>query len=349
MMNLRKKAILAILAGGVLLAAACSKPAEDTAAQAPPPEEKKTVEAFGRVEINEIKNISLDFSPLIEAVQVKEGQRIKRGDPLLTFDAGDYQTELVRKQHELNSARLEVRKLENMILEEQLENNSDPDVRKLMSGLDYAEAIYRTALKDQETQEALYKAGALSQHAYDEFVKTADAKRKEAEDIRYSLDVLLHDKKLGNKELNDSIVIGQEKAAAIESEIKALKEKLKRSYIEKNVIVADVDNGIVSEIGCKAGDVVASGTKILSLMNLDTMVVKANVAEEFIKDVKPGARVDIIPLADKGKQYAGKVASLAGQAIVENGETVVPVEISIENKDAFLLPNFNVDVKIYME
>jgi hypothetical protein len=55
-------------------------------------------------------------------------------------------------------------------------------------------------------------------------------------------------------------------------------------------------------------------------MNPDTLVIKANVAEEFIKDVKQGAKVEIIP-----------------------------VEISIDNKDSFLLPNFNVDIKIYME
>lgn len=34
-------------------------------------------------------------------------------------------------------------------------------------------------------------------------------------------------------------------------------------------------------------------------------------------------------------------------AIKENGETVVPIEISVDNKDSFLRPNFNVDVKIY--
>jgi hypothetical protein len=36
-------------------------------------------------------------------------------------------------------------------------------------------------------------------------------------------------------------------------------------------------------------------------------------------------------------------------AVKDNGETVVPVEISIDDQNDFLLPNFNVDVKIYID
>ncbi len=349
MMTIRKKAILAILAGSLLLSVGCSKPAESTSAEATPtPEQKKTVEAFGKVEINEIRNINLDFEPVVEAVHVKEGQRVKQGDILITLNMKDYQSELTKKQHELNTARLEVQKLQNKLLEEQLENNSDPDIKKLVSDLSYADSLYQKGLKDQEAQETLYQSGSLSKHDYDTFVKSVDAAKKAVDDIRYSLDIALHEKKLGNKELNDSIAIAKERTATIESEIRVLKNMTEKSYIKGNTLAADMD-GIVYDIGYKVGDRIGSGDKVLSLMNLDTMVVKANVAEEFIKDVKLGAAVEIIPLADKGKAYKGKVLSLAGQAMVENGETVVPVEITIDQKDAFLLPNFNVDVKIDME
>ena len=143
--------------------------------------------------------------------------------------------------------------------------------------------------------------------------------------------------------------IQREKAATIESEIRQMKDKISRSYISENNIVCTMENGIVYELGYKAGDTISSEKKMLSLMDLDTIVVKANVAEEFIKDVKLGALVAIIPVADKSKQYNGKVTTIAKNAVVQNGETVIPVEVSIDNKDSFLLPNFNVDVEIYMQ
>jgi multidrug resistance efflux pump len=180
-------------------------------------------------------------------------------------------------------------------------------------------------------------------------MKGIDSKRKNAEDIKYSLDILMHEKKLGNKELSDSIAIQNEKAATVQSEISQMKDKLGRSYITGNNIVSDLENGIVYEIGYKPGDLVSPAKKVLSIMNLDTMVVKADVAEEFIKDVKLGANVEILPVADTAKKYKGKVMNISSKAVVKNGETVVPVEMSIENKDSFLSPNFNVDVEINIE
>ena len=82
-------------------------------------------------------------------------------------------------------------------------------------------------------------------------------------------------------------------------------------------------------------------------MDLDTLIIEANVSEEFIKDIKIGSKVDIILLADSSKEYKGTVSKISNMAIKENGETVVPIEISVDNKDNFLRPNFNVDVKIY--
>jgi multidrug resistance efflux pump len=128
-----------------------------------------------------------------------------------------------------------------------------------------------------------------------------------------------------------------------------MKERINKDYISGNDIVCDMNNGIVYELGYKAGDTINSDLKILAVMNMDALVVKADVAEEFIKDVRLGARVEIIPVADKSKQYTGKIITMAKKATVKNGETVIPVEMSIDNKDSFLLPDFNVDVKIFTE
>jgi HlyD family secretion protein len=137
--------------------------------------------------------------------------------------------------------------------------------------------------------------------------------------------------------------IRSERAASIENDIKLLKDKLNKDYISGNNIICPVENGIVSELGYKAGDGISSEKKLLSLMDADSLVVKANVPEEFIKDVKLGAK------ADKNRKYAGKVAAISQKAQLQNGETVIPVEITIDNNDSFLLPDFNVDISIYIE
>lgn len=332
---MRRKLLAILMIGTVLLAAACAKPAKDAAAEAAPtPEPKKTVEAFGIIEANDIENISLDIEAAVEKVSVKEGQQVKKGDILLSLNIKSYLEQIKNKQHELSIIRLEAEKLKV--------EGSNPDVEKLANDLNFANEQLQNATKELEAQEKLYKSGAISKYEYDDFIKAVDTKTKNAEDIKYSLDSVMRSNGLGS-------AIQNEKAAAIESEIRQLKEKISKSYISESNIVCAMDNGIVYELGYKTGDVISSEKKVLSLLNLDTIVVKANVAEEFIKDVKPGAKVEIIPVADKSKQYNGKVTAIAKKALIQNGETVIPVEISIDNKDSFLLPNFNVDVKIYMQ
>lgn len=330
-----RKRLLILMIGIVLLAAACSKPSKETAVEAAPtPEPVKTVEAFGIVEANDALNINLDIQAEVEGLQVKEGQLVKKGDVILTLNMKSYMEEIRNKQHELSIIRLEVEKLAS--------ESSNPDIQKLSNDLKFADEQLQKAAAELESQEKLYKSGAISKYEYDGYVKAFEAKSKSAEDIKYSLDSVMRNNGLDS-------AIQNEKAATIESEIRQLKEKLNKSYISESNIICPMDNGIVYELGYKAGDTINNEKKVLSLMNLDTLVVKANVAEEFIKDVKLGAKVEIIPVADKNKQYVGKVTAIAKKAQVQNGETVIPVEISIDNKDSFLLPNFNVDVKIYME
>ena len=332
---MRKSLLVILMIGAVIMYTGCSKSEANVEAEAAPvSEQEKTVEAFGIIEALEIENISLDIGAEVERVSVKEGQQVKKGDVLLSLNMKDYMESIKSKQHELSIIRLEAQNLDI--------DSTNPDIEKLGNDLSFANEQLQKASEELEAQDILYKVGAISQYEYDEFVKAIDAKRKTAEDIKYELDSIMSSNDLG-------LAIQNEKASAMESEIRQMKEKLNKNYISGSNIVCAMDNGIVYELGYKAGDAVSSEKKILSLMNMDTLVVKANVAEEFIKDVKLDAKAEIIPVADKSSQYDGKVTNIARKAVIQNGETVIPVEILIDNKDSFLLPNFNVDVKIYME
>lgn len=137
------------------------------------------------------------------------------------------------------------------------------------------------------------------------------------------------------------------KIAAEQAEVDALNSLLSKSYLSGNNIVSDMDNAVVTDIGYKKGDVVSAQQKILSLQDLSSLYINAKVGEEFIKDVQVGKTVTIIPTSNSSAKYTGKVVSISSAAVTEqNGETNIPVEISIDNSDGKLLPNYNVDVQI---
>lgn len=347
MNKIKKLAIITLVLSMVLSTAACGKPAEQEAVPvAAAPEKQNIVEAFGVIKAADIHNINLGFTAAVAEVAVREGQKVHKDEVLMTLDIKDYMTQINAKQHDLNALKLEIKKLQNKMIELDASKSKDPDVLKLTNDMKYAEKSYQSALKEQGNKEALYQTGAISKYELDEYAKVVETHKKTIDDLNYNLDITMHSKQIGNKELLDSIGIQQERAAAIEREIAAMKEKLSQSYIKGEQIVADIENGVVFDLSYVSGDIVNPAQKALSILNLDDMVVRANVSEEFIKDVKSGAMVKIIPIADKTKEYTGTVKMIASRAEVQNGETVVPIEITIDNNDGFLLPEYNVDVEI---
>lgn len=353
---MKKVFVIGILCLFVFAAAGCGKKAETATAQSTTAkvEEKQDVEAFGTIKAMDIRNINIDFAAVVSKVNVIEGQRVKSGDVLLSINTQNYQNQIRNKEIELNTLQIEISGLNRdcRVKQDSLDQNSDPDIRKYINDRQYAQDQYDKALKDLAVKEELYKSGAVSGSEVDEFKKTVSEKKKAIDDAEMGLDSARWKIQRELEQLKTSIDQKSSQASSLELDIKSMKDKLNKNCIKGNDIVADVPNGVVSEVACVQGDIVVAteeGKKILSVINTDSMVVEADVAEEFIKDVKVGAEVTINPQADKSRSYKGKVISIAEKASQKNNETVVPVRISIENIDSFLLPEFNVDVKINIE
>ncbi|MCX7843640.1 MAG: efflux RND transporter periplasmic adaptor subunit [Clostridia bacterium] len=334
-----KKTILAAIVTVSLAVAftGCSgkKEADVNASAAPTQKVRQAVEAFGVVRSKVIKNINPGFTASIEKVHVREGQKVKRGDVLVTLDMAEYNAQLSAKELELKALNSEISVLVSS------KKGSAPETAKLHNDLKTAQELYSNALKELSDKKALLESGSISQYDYDQFKKSVDAKKKAVDDLKFS--IASH-----NNSNQVSLDLKMSRASQLESDIALMKEKLGKSYMKDNSIVADVNNGVVFDLFYNEGDKIGPDRKVLSLMDLDTLIIEADVSEEFIKDVKIGADVTIIPLADKSKSFKGKVARIADKAVQKNGETNVIVEISIDDKNDFLMPNFNVDVKIQM-
>lgn len=136
------------------------------------------------------------------------------------------------------------------------------------------------------------------------------------------------------------------KISALQAELNALKAKVSKSYINGNNIICDIDNAVISDLGYREGDIIGAQQKILSLLDLSSLYIVVNIDEEFIKDVQEGKSVTIIAKYDPTIKVNGKVSRVSSQAVKQNGETVIPVEITIDNGSDKLLPNYNVDVEI---
>lgn len=138
----------------------------------------------------------------------------------------------------------------------------------------------------------------------------------------------------------------QAKIEAEQATLNAIKAKLNKAYLKDGSVISDLDNAVATDITYRVGDLASSAKSIVTLQDLNSLYIQANVSEEFIKDVAVGKTVQITPTSNSSAKFTGKVTSISSTAVTQNGDTSIPVNISIDKNDGTLLPNYNVDVEI---
>ena len=109
-------------------------------------------------------------------------------------------------------------------------------------------------------------------------------------------------------------------------------------------------DGKVTEIPVDENSLVVDNTIMVKIANLNNLIVNANIEEYDAPQVKLGQTVTMTSDGLDGKTYTGKVTKIstsASDTSTNSGtETVVPIEISVDNPDGVLKPGFNLDLEI---
>lgn len=344
---MRKRLFLGLTISILLLVSGCGQESVDnpvvsdeTTEQVEPIE--KTVQTFGTVQTKETKGIMLDLPANIEKIHVQEGDKVRKGDILITLSLKEIEGQTKEKEEALKISKLE---LEKMIAQK----NDNTEILQAENNLQNLQNDYNELEKELNNKAEFLEEGVISQKEYDEFKSTLDNKEKELENNKLSLEDLKLNFEVKKEIEVIDMEISKQNVAAQQRALEILNEKIKESGIEGNKIICDVENGVVNKIYSAIGDRLNPEKQIMSILDMDTLVVEANVVEDFMKDVTLGNKAIIVPLADTSKEYEGKITRISNMAIEENGETVIPVEIEVEGADEFLLPNFNVNIKIIVD
>jgi len=279
-------------------------------------------------------------------------------------------------KNSLSIVKKELIKLENEYAEKKglFTEKTDPDVRKLFNDIKVNGQELENAVAEFENMKELLKANAVTETEVIEYKILVEQKKAGLKDSELSLEKIMLQKsreltqldleinqkkadlnqltiKLENIRTPEiiSMEIKEKEVVHLENDVKDIKNKLERPFLQNNTIVCPVSIGVIEEIHCTEGDYKNSHSLIMKIVDLDSLVVEANVPEEFLKEVRLAGRAEIVPLADPEKKYSGEVMKIAGIAVRKDAETVVPVILSIRNNDGFLLPYFNVDVRLFKE
>ena len=343
-----------------------------------------TVEAWGSVSAETIKELHLDFNATVTDVYVKEGQEVKAGDKLLSIDYEDYKTSIAQKEKELNldqnslegqikssgsnSERISSLRTQISDINSRLSNGTDSEIVVLEASLTTAKTNLATTQKDLEVQKELVAAGTATQKTVDDLENKIVDLKNEIGTIEKKITNTKKDREIEVKKLKSEVATLQadmsetqknnqttKNASTIKQEIfdlevAQMKNKYLKDFIKGNDVILDIPRGIIKSVKVVEGSKIGGEANcLLEIIDEDSLVVKANVSEEFIKDVKIGADVNIIPYADREAVIKGKVKEIQNMAIDHNGETVIPIIVEATEDSPYLKYGYSVDIEVYTE
>lgn len=298
--------------------------------------QKISVESFGTAQITRSISLVLPYSAILSTLQASNGQRFALGQELATLDIRDMQLDLENRKSQLATLEAEIARITDAA------GGKSADAGRLRSELNSAESLYQKALSDLAEKELQYKNGLITAKELDAQKQEVAMRKKAVNDARYMLSA--------NLDSQDAMLAPKIAAAAeLAAGIALTESRMKSAAFQGDTIVCPIKNGLVSECQARVGDQLALGSRLMILDDLDSLVMVADVPEEFIKSVKIGQKAVVVPIADKSLSYDATVSAIRGSAINKNGQTIVEVELQLNNPDGFILPNFNVDVKIITE
>jgi HlyD family secretion protein len=279
----------------------------------------------GKVEPVEPHIIQAQLTTFIETVAVKEGQKVGRGQVLLTLDGKDLRSELAHMREQLVAAEDERRIAAGGGSPEEIAQ-LDGDLAKTNSEIDRLR-------RERDSLERLYAKQA--------------ATRQEVEQTKTALEKAEADKRLIEEKRSAIILRSKPQAerAALRIEearnsIQSLEEKLKSAQ------VTAPESGTLYSLPARERTYVHTGDVLGEMADLTHIRVRVFVDEPYLGSLNEGQSVQVTWEALPNRIWTGQVEQLPKTIVARGSRNVGEVLCSVNNENGELLPNTNVDARI---
>ncbi len=259
----------------------------------------------GEMEVEEYR-VSGKVPGRILELRVKEGDFVKAGDTLAIIEAPEVEAKMVQARSAADAAQAMEQMAQNGARKEQIQAAAQL-LEQAKAGLEIAEKSYKR-------MKYLYEEEVVSAQKFDEaeaMYKSAQAQVKAAQS---SYDMAVNGARAEERRAA-SATAGQARGAVQEV----------NSYIRETVQVAQMA-GEVTDVYPKVGELVGTGTPIMTIAVMEDQWATFNIREDLLKNVKVGqeitvripaidkeAKMNVTSMKDKGSFAAWKATKASGQ------------------------------------
>ena len=259
----------------------------------------------GQVEVSEYR-VSSKVPGRILEIRVKEGDYVKAGDTLAILDAPEVRAKMEQAQSAENAAAALELKAQNGARKEQIQG--------AFSVLQQAKAGFEIAEKSYNRVQRLFDEGVMSAQKRDEAFANYKAMEAQMKAAQSQYDMAVNGARMEDK-MAASAQVGRAKGAVQEV----------NSYIHETVQIAQKE-GEVTDIYPKVGELVGTGSPIMSIAMMDDMWGSFNIREDQLNGMQVGTefmafvpafnkdvKMKVYHLKDQGSFAVWKATKANGQ------------------------------------
>ena len=273
----------------------------------------------GQVEVAEYR-VSSKVPGRILELRVKEGDYVKVGDTLAILDAPEVRAKMEQARSAENAAAALELKAQNGARKEQIQG--------AFSVLQQAKAGYEIAEKSYNRIQRLFDEGVVSAQKRDEVYANYKAMEAQMKAAQSQYDMAVNGARMEDK-MAAAAQVGRARGAVNEV----------NSYIHETVQIAQME-GEVSDVYPKVGELVGTGSPIMSIAVMDDMWGTFNIREDQLNGMKVGSeftafvpafnkdvKMKVYYLKDQGSYAVWKATKANGQYDLKTFEVKArPVE-----------------------
>ena len=242
---------------------------------------------------NDQIGIRLQVAGEIKEVFVKEGQQVKKGDPVAVLVGRDQRERIEEKQASLDQVNARLQLLKEGAKPEEIAR-AEQEVATAAKSLEYSQLVANRS-------EQMFNNKAIPEKDYENALKQRDLDQERLKLAEKNLELV----RSGARD---------ESIEALEAEVRLLEVNLvyAKEDLYLTTILSPADGKIITPyISQTIGQYLLVGDLFAVVENTDSIIVEIEVSEEDIGEVQIGARTKLRTWAFPNTLFVGKVMSIA--------------------------------------
>lgn len=270
-------------------------------------------------------------------------------------DVDNAQTDIDNAQRDIDNAQKDLDSSKQLF---DIGAISQQEHDKAQTAYDDKVKAHNTTVKSYNTTVKSYddkvKAQSDKETAYDNAIRALSDLEAKTKTYEYNITTAKYNLEKSQKDLKD----GQNPTMTAEEKIKYEQQQL--SIQSNQINIEDIQSqindlvdistspidGVIIEKNVEDGDVAKESTALLKVADTSKLKVRATVSEYDASNISLNQTVTMTSDGIRDKVYTGKVIFIDPQAKSSNEESVVTIDVSIENSDMNLKPGFTIDLEI---